>query len=193
MKTKKIGRTEYIIDGSYNRYESFVKLPQTILLLRQLNVCDKDKCNSDKDAAIFTSDDIPGFNSGVAHGLNTVFVAGRMPFFAKMRSINRAVYVFRINLTFEETNYATRNSYESFKATGIGSKSQTHFNEPLTAQIDRMLAWKDSFAIDFEKNPVDEQEALQEISKIPKSLIFAIEENFKLFQKAFAKDGVALK
>lgn len=151
-----------------NKYEVFVRQPEVIVMLRRLPITDKKMKGSDYFYAtargllyesLDTTKPLMSIN-GAAHGLNQVFAAGKIPFYARALG-SRTVKIGRISGKFDPSKYATVEGHNlTHKA------DTTHFEQPRNGQPKRMVEWLSEIGIDFSVKPVDERQALAEIDKI---------------------------
>jgi hypothetical protein len=157
-----------------NKYEAFIRQDFVIEQLRTLSIGDKSLNGDTQDILPVTNRDLLYESAdkktaiktitGAAHGLNQVFVAGRMPFYARSAG-SRNIRIGRISRNFQEIQYATVWAHAT-----SGKKDVTNYEEPKGGQRKRMADWKVKAGINFEADPVSESIALAEVSKIPEDV-----------------------
>jgi hypothetical protein len=152
-----------------NRYEVFIRQSDVILFLRTLDIGNKKMDKNSGNTSLFVNDrallyiqfniDRPSMLCA-AHCLNQVFVAGRMPYYAKP-SGDHKIRIGRISEKFDPSQYA---SVEGCKLRGKDESSS--YEEPNRMVYVRVKTWLNEIGIDFEALPASEKEVAIEISKI---------------------------
>lgn len=158
-------RTPFAESKEPNKYEVFIRQPDVVRFLRQLKIDNKDMKKefvlmANKDDLSYTGTKM----GGAGHGLNQVFTAGKMPFYARPTGIDK-IRIGRISKEFNEKQYATKWSIE-----GKFSRSGTDYEEPKKGQRERMQDWIKSTGINFENAPTSLEVAEEEIKGIPEDV-----------------------
>jgi hypothetical protein len=174
--------------GVVNQYEAFLRQTEVIGLLRQLKILPpttlRDMKGEGKNllsiparALLYewnVSTKNKNLTAGAAQQLNKVFVAGKLPFFAKPgnKKLPKTVLIGRVGRGFEPRFFGIKEGYErrielgQNKSDGVGGEYELP-SEDLVVRVTEWLRELKKFGIDFFSDPVTEKEAGDEIIKLP--------------------------
>jgi hypothetical protein len=174
--------------GTVNQYEAFLRQTEIIGLLRQLRILPSttDRVLKGLDKYVLPvparallyewgeSTKDKNSTAGAAQQINKVFVAGKLPFFAKAggKKAPKTVLIGRVGRGFEPRFFGIKEGYELRIKLGQSKKNEVggEYELPSDELIVRVTDWLKElkeFGIDFFAEPVDEKGAGEEILKLP--------------------------
>jgi hypothetical protein len=155
-----------------NRFELVLRQLGVVKELRKLSI--GNKIMKDNKSIILTARELLYLHSDVTssikhinypcHVLNQIFVAGRIPFYARIAGSDK-VKIGRVSKNFDPGQYASEE--------GLllkGKSDMTAYEEPNYGIRESVKYWLLEYGINFEDEPVDEEDVSVEITQIPENI-----------------------